>query len=560
MNKASYYTLSAFPLSEKFQKILEQKCGNPIINLTISDFRNPTLRKAWQSFRRIKSSHLFLTLEHKNHKLFLDSLKVLTLFIKTNRITIVYEDFTFHSIHKASILISVLTLAHQSIKSWFSLLRCKIEVNCSFNFAVKTTPKINSKNILYLDATVWFSAIAGGSAGHIAGIINSLANHGYQVDYAAADKVPLLSEEINFFQIPLPNRFVYPAELNRFYLNNKMFDQFSKKTKNYQFIYQRLSLENYAGLKLSKKLKIPLIIEYNGSSIWISKNWGKKLFFSEFAERCELICLRHADLVVTISEVLKEELVQLGISENRIVCYPNGINPSIFDPNRFNQSIKSSLKKILSIPEDTLVISFIGTFGDWHGVDILAEAIKKFIDQRVNSLENFSVRFVLVGNGIKMPLIKQILDKPIYLENVVFTDTVPQEQAAQYLAISDIFLSPHIPNPDGSRFFGSPTKLFEYMCMGKAIIASDLEQIGRVLKNSLHSDNLPTIPPSANSSELAILCEPGNPDHIITAIKFLINNPKWRKILGENARKEALAKYTWDQHVKIILEQFATCA
>ncbi len=59
--------------------------------------------------------------------------------------------------------------------------------------------------------------------------------------------------------------------------------------------------------------------------------------------------------------------------------------------------------------------------------------------------------------------------------------TRSQSEAPTYLAISDIVVSPTVPNPDGSPFFGSPTKLFEYMAMGKPIVASDLDQIGEVL-------------------------------------------------------------------------------
>ncbi len=45
-------------------------------------------------------------------------------------------------------------------------------------------------------------------------------------------------------------------------------------------------------------------------------------------------------------------------------------------------------------------------------------------------------------------------------------------------------------------------KLFEYMAMGKPIIASDLEQIGIVLKNSLKALDLPNYQPALNLRSL----------------------------------------------------------
>ena len=47
------------------------------------------------------------------------------------------------------------------------------------------------------------------------------------------------------------------------------------------------------------------------------------------------------------------------------------------------------------------------------------------------------------------------------------------------------FLSPTQPNADGTAFFGSPTKIFEYLSMGRPILASDLEQLTEIIKPAL---------------------------------------------------------------------------
>jgi len=132
---------------------------------------------------------------------------------------------------------------------------------------------------------------------------------------------------------------------------------------------------------------------------------------------------------------------------------------------------------------------------------------------------------------------------------------VEQAEAPKYLAASDVLLSPHVPSDDGSRFFGSPTKLFEYMAMGKAIIASELDQIGTVFQNSLRVDSLPEDMPIGGEDRIAILVQPANITQLVTAMKFLAERPLWREKLGSNARTEALSKYTWTHHVSRILDR-----
>ncbi len=141
---------------------------------------------------------------------------------------------------------------------------------------------------------------------------------------------------------------------------------------------------------------------------------------------------------------------------------------------------------------------------------------------------------MLIGNGILMNEVRQILSKSEVKNNIVLTGTIPQEEAPKYLAACNAFLSPHIPNEDGTRFFGSPTKLFEYMAMGKPIIASKLEQLGSILT---HGKN-------------AYLVEPKNIDHLSDAMYYTYKNQEFAKRIGENARKDVVEKYTWDNNIE----------
>ena len=94
-----------------------------------------------------------------------------------------------------------------------------------------------------------------------------------------------------------------------------------------------------------------------------------------------------------------------------------------------------------------------------------------------------------------------------------------------------------MPNADGSRFFGSPTKLFEYMAMGKGIVASDLEEIGEVLTHN----------------RTAWLVRPGDVEDLVAGIVAVGSDPEMRTRLGAAARAEAVERYTWDAHVRRML-------
>ena len=130
-------------------------------------------------------------------------------------------------------------------------------------------------------------------------------------------------------------------------------------------------------------------------------------------------------------------------------------------------------RRELGLRDDEVVAGFVGTFGPWHGVEKLAEAIK--IDSA-----DVPVRFLLVGSGsLHQRLRSDSTERRA--GRVIFTGAVGHDRVPALLDACDILVAPHVPLADGSEFFGSPTKTFEYMAMGKGIVASRLGQIGEVL-------------------------------------------------------------------------------
>ncbi len=439
-----------------------------------------------------------MPLEDENSKVLLPILQAIAAFSDAQSIEAIAPNLARRRISRLEAGVSLGKLVRASVLAQIDARKCNQELKQLNQQEPIIVSKQPCSNVLYINANLWFGVKAGGSVGHIAGVVNALANKEYQVDFATIDNNPMVSAQVNSYFLHPPQAFGLPSELNYYHFQRlaaQQLVQFSSH-KQYTFIYQRMSVANYTGVLLSRKLKIPLILEYNGSEVWIAKNWGRPLRYHHLAAQAEAACLKHAHLIVTISEVLKEQLIEQGVSPDRIVCYPNCIDPQTFNPALFSLEQSQALRQKHNLPKDAIIATFLGTFGQWHGVDILAQGIQKLVDEEVAWLKQHKLHFMLVGDGLKMPLVRHILEADKYQPFFTLTGLVKQQQAPAYLAASDILLSPHVANKDKSRFFGSPTKLFEYMAMGKGIVASDLEQIGQVLKNSLQVTNLPQALPT----------------------------------------------------------------
>ncbi|MCB9244833.1 MAG: glycosyltransferase family 4 protein [Flavobacteriales bacterium] len=397
--------------------------------------------------------------------------------------------------------------------------------------------------ILYLRTRFVFGLKAGGSVTHTSGVINAIADKN-EIKVLSNDVLPGLRVPYEILK-PKPLKWL-PMAIREFLYNMRVVRHCSSNF-NESAIYQRLSGYSIAGAKLSRRFKVPFIIEYNSSSAWSLKNWSKLqswkslsgfamntfkyLIEIPLAEWVERYNLKNASVVVVVSEELRSQLEQKGVQRERIVFYPNGVDPEVYNPERNGTAVREKLGL-----NDSLVMGFIGSFGQWHGTDILAEAIVEFYELYPQFIHK--VRFVLIGDGLMMETVKQILKGLRNREDVILTGMIPQNEAVDYLAACNILLSPHKPNPDGTRFFGSPTKLFEYMALGKGIVASDLEQIGDILQDGIN----------------ARLVEPGDPTALAKAIYEAALDPEAMKNMGLHARRDVLEKYSWERHVDQILK------
>ena len=544
------------PLSKNYQHTFESLSQEKISPLLLSQVRSSGIVHLFKTLRNLSPPRWYIFIEEASTLLLLPALMILSMFTKAAQIEIVYPDFKRKRVKKWQVLKALLGLSQATVSGLLSLWRAHILMNKFLSSPFPSFAWKKNKNFLYLNTNLWFGVKAGGSVGHIAGVINGFSKQNFKVHYLSCTEKNSIDSSVTYYSLHPATYFSVPFELNYFRFNHAVMKQAKHYLKNNSpdFIYQRLSIGNYSGILLSRYFKTPLVIEYNGSEVWISRHWGNKpCRYEKLMEKIEMACLKNAQFIVTISSALRDELLQRGIPAEKIICHPNGVDIEMFNPDRFIALDKKTLRKKLGLPDDSLIITFIGTFGQWHGVDMLARAIRQLIDQYSSWLQQHQIKFMLIGDGKHMSTVKALLNQPQDRQYVILTGLIPQQEAPVYLALSEIFVSPHIPNPDGSPFFGSPTKLFEYMAMGKAVIASNLGQIGEILKNSLPASSLNNQFPTDNSAETGVTYEPIRLPELVKAIIFLVENPVWRMRLGKNARDEVLKQYTWNHHVQHIL-------
>ena len=384
--------------------------------------------------------------------------------------------------------------------------------------------------ITYLRSSPGPGTQAGGAATHIKGVIEGLLESGAEVEVISNDelvgldpaKIPLTKIEPESLG---SSRAVFDINNNAVYTRGAVA---LVQQSSPDFIYQRYARFSWAGVVASLVSGRPLFLEYNGSEVWVGRHWDR-VSNLDLLERYERLNLAAATRIFVVSDVDRMNLEQTGIPAEKIIVNSNGVDTEVFRPNVGGAEVRAEL----GLSGEELLVGFVGSFGPWHGVLVLAEAIKMIPAA-------MPLRFLLVGDGALHGEMKRMLHAENERGRVIFKGAVSHKEVPALLDACDILVSPHIPLAGGAEFFGSPTKLFEYMAMGKGIVASRLGQIGEVL----------------DDGKTALLVEPGNPQELSDAILRLADSHELRGALGATARQVAIERHTWKRNAQKIVDAF----
>ena len=387
-----------------------------------------------------------------------------------------------------------------------------------------------------LRANLWFGAKVGGAYTHASGVINAIKDVFGDVVLATTDMVPLLHPDIKIHKIDLEKIEGWDRGVGVHFAANKalLTDALRFCEGAPDFVYQRSGLGDLSGLRLARHRRRPMVLEYNGPEVWVAEKWGNGIAHADAFQRIETELLKRADLVLAVSKPLVDDAISRGASRDRVILSPNGVDCARFGP----QVDGLAERKALGVGDRKTAL-LLSSFGPWHGVDVAIDAFAKMLNER-NEYKRTGA-LVLAGDGVEHASARARAQEAglIEGETVFFPGMIPADRAPSLLAACDVMLSPTKPNADGSPFFGSPTKIFEYMAAAKPIIASDLDQIGEILEHE----------------RTALLIEPGNAEDLYRKIVRVFENLNKHEQISVNARHEAVTHHSWTARMTAVKER-----
>ncbi|MCB2106409.1 MAG: glycosyltransferase family 4 protein [Rhodobacteraceae bacterium] len=287
------------------------------------------------------------------------------------------------------------------------------------------------------------------------------------------------------------------------------------------FLYERHNLYLMAGAWLRRLTELPYILEVN-APLYDERAANGQARLGALARWTETSVWKTADIALPVTQVLADIMMSAGTPRERILVVPNGINPAEFA----NGTPKRDLRSELGVA-GSIVIGFTGFVRAWHGLPGVVDAMADLVPE-------IDCKFLIVGDGPAVSDIKQRAAEKNIADRVFITGIIKREDMSAYVAAFDIAMQPQ------ATPYASPLKLFEYLALGKPVIAPDQPNLREILT---HEDN-------------ALLFDPHDDASLGVALTRLLRDPDLRARLGTSAKATISRRgLTWDDNARRVVER-----
>lgn len=283
-------------------------------------------------------------------------------------------------------------------------------------------------------------------------------------------------------------------------------------------------------LVAARRLGIPFIYEVRG--LWeitrMSRDdkFGDSISF-DVQRHIEATVAREADHVFTLTEPMREELVERGVRPENITLLPNSVDAERFQARERDDVLAAEI----GIPPGVPVIGYIGTFVVYEGLEDLASACVELHNRGID------FRLLMVGNENasgqeRGPIAEEILriaGEGGIASKVIMAGRVPHDHVEAYYSLLDVCPFPRKPWPVCEMV--SPMKPLEALAMKKAVVVSSVRALTEMIQHE----------------GTGMVFEKGNVGSLTDVIADLIDKPEKRRLLGEAGREWVSRERSWLQ-------------
>ncbi|MGI9405119.1 MAG: glycosyltransferase family 4 protein [Hyphomicrobiaceae bacterium] len=278
----------------------------------------------------------------------------------------------------------------------------------------------------------------------------------------------------------------------------------------FDFIYERYSLWSTAGVHAAQRLGIPCVVEVN-APLRLEQQRYRKLVMSDVAEKLERDVFSLADIVVCVSEDVRDYAVSHGATPSAAHVMANAVDLARFNPQASPANVPGASLRPL--------IGFVGSLKPWHGIQDLLEAF------RLLRMTMDAPRLLIVGDGPMRSWIEGFAQGAGLIDDVLQTGWAPYSDLPSLIRRMHVATAPY---PVLEECYFSPLKVFEYMAVGRPIVASNIGQVGELIEDGCNG----------------ILTKPGDPESLAAALRNLLVDKTLASTLGANAAVSA-QQFTW---------------
>jgi len=230
----------------------------------------------------------------------------------------------------------------------------------------------------------------------------------------------------------------------------------------------------FPALYCNWKNRIPLVFEVRDlwPNIPIAMGVIKSPLIKWLAESLEMITYKNSSKIVALSPDMKSYIVNLGISEDKIIVVPNAADFDLFQNiDLFGPSFRN--KK--GIKDDTILVLYAGTFGNVNGCE--------YIVKLAAVLNDCNVCFVMLGDGKERDQLLELAHNAGVLnKNIFFYPQISKKLMPEVFHSADLVISTIIKVQ--ALEANSANKVFDGLAAGRGVIINHGGWIADFLQQS----------------------------------------------------------------------------